>query len=209
MNCKTCGNACVVKVSKSQSNSGKEFYSCPSGCQGWVGWVDQTLNVQKPQIERPPAKLLPGANKNDYYMNGDGDIACKACGTACIIKRSKSPKNMNKEYYGCQNNCNVWNGWVEESEKIVIPEDKLPKKKPEPVKQVQKTNGNILNVKQTISSKPAAMQEPTKPTKPTTGIVPKTMPVKGSSSQPVSQKTNKVMILPDDDDYDIDENDEY
>ena len=211
MNCKTCGTSCIVKVSKSQSNFGKEFYSCPGGCTGWVGWVDQSMNVQKPQIERAPAKLLPGANKDDYYINADGDVGCKSCGMACIIRRSKSPKNMNREYYGCQNNCNVWNGWVEEADKIVIPEDKLPKVKPEPKPQVQKSSQNPpLNVKQTISSKPPTKNTVTKNTQGTTQTTTQSTTQTMKSSQiPQGPKVNKVMILPDDDDYDIDENDEY
>jgi hypothetical protein len=221
MNCKTCGTTCVIKVSKSQANMGKEFYSCPAGCQGWIGWVDNSLNVQ---IERKPAKLLPNAPKNDYFYNADGDIACKSCGTACLIKRSKSPKNMNREYYACQSNCNVWNGWVEESEKIVIPQDKMPMGNAPPSNNTPSNINNTTNKTNTANTssninnttnKPNAANTPVTINNPTKNTASNATNTKNNTiNTPTNTPTNtiqpkkNIMILPEDDEYDIDAHDE-
>jgi hypothetical protein len=158
MNCKKCAAECIIKVSRSQANLNKEFYSCPAGCQGWVGWVDPTMNVPRPQVEQKPATLLPNASKNAYYVNADGDIACKACGTACIIKRSKSEKNMNKEYYACQSNCNIWNGWVEAPSSLKPPSPQTSLKPPHSLSPPLKPPHSLSPSQQTPPKKQPATQ---------------------------------------------------
>jgi GRF zinc finger len=134
MNCKVCKEPAIVRVSKSEKNNGKEFYSCPKGCQGWIGWADESQNVpreKKPFVQKPPATPMPNTSKTEKYINEDNEVGCKACGKTCMIKRSSSEKNYGKEYYACQDFCNIWNGWVEDEVIKVI--EKQPK--PQPVKQ--------------------------------------------------------------------------
>lgn len=219
MNCKSCGNACVAKVSKSQSNFGKEFYSCPSGCQGWIGWVDPSMNIKKAPVERKPAKMLPNAPKDDYFYNKDGDIACKSCGTACMIKRSKTEKNMNKEYYACQNNCNVWNGWVNESTNNT---DSTPPTVPDtnttipantkttvPITKTTIISNTKTNTTNTVPANtvPVNTKTNTTNTKTTVPTTTKTT-IPAKTNTPTNTKKN-TKILIDDDDYGIDEHDEY
>ena len=120
MNCKICKEPAIVKISKSAKNAGKEYYACPKQCQGWIGWVDQTLNKPRTPFvpKQPPATPMPNTSPNEPYINEDGEIGCKACGKTCIIKKSSSEKNMGREYFACQDQCNIWNGWVEDSDVI-------------------------------------------------------------------------------------------
>ena len=91
-------------------------------------------------VPKPPATPLPNTSKTKLYVNEDNEIGCKACGKTCMIKRSSSEKNYGKEYYACQDFCNIWNGWVEDEVNQPIEQEKQVEKQFEkqPEKQLEK-----------------------------------------------------------------------
>lgn len=115
-NCKTCGTPCDVKISKSDKNPGKEFWSCPNRCKGWNGWVDETPKTSN------TSGNYNSTTTNDDRSNTTNDTSsakptkrCPKCGMQCKERTSKTPKNFGKKFWACPKNCEGWIGWVGES----------------------------------------------------------------------------------------------
>lgn len=90
-NCKECGDECEIRASKSDKNPGKQYWSCPNRCKGWIGWIEDSA-VKK----------------------GSG-VKCKECTTECVEKQSFTEKNKGKRFWSCPKRCKVWNGWIEDA----------------------------------------------------------------------------------------------
>lgn len=181
----------------------QEFYACPggqNGCQGWIGWVDESKNQQKPAFKSSFKKssAKSGAkfskpNENEVCYNADGEPCCKECGISCITKTSRTEKNMNREFFVCQKNCQVWNGWTDDPNAV-----KTFFKAPSNTQVVPpKPQAPIQSAKQPAAKQPAVKQ-----------------PVKTPSKQ--SSNASKPVIAPKPmlmeerfSDDDIDLNDEY
>lgn len=39
-------------------------------------------------------------------------MKCKTCKIECNVKRSKTDKNYDRQFYSCPNGCNLFNGWI-------------------------------------------------------------------------------------------------
>lgn len=87
-NCKDCDGQLEVRASKSAKNPGRQYWSCPSRCKVWNGWIDDDI-ATKPS-----------------------GIFCKDCKTECVAKESRTEKNKGKSFWSCPKRCKVWNGWV-------------------------------------------------------------------------------------------------
>jgi len=103
VNCiKCCGGPVEIKVCDSRDNKGKEFYSCASGCQGWIGWVE---DLQPQKVSPQPLVPLALVRKKSELSK-----RCIACGGGCV----EALKGRGKPYWNCPNKCQTWNGWIVE-----------------------------------------------------------------------------------------------
>jgi hypothetical protein len=94
--CKSCGDPCEIKISKSQKNPGKKYFACNSGCKIWNGWVDNNTTMENECEDAPK---------------------CKECNSICKQRTSKTSKNYGKTFWGCTKGCKSWNGWVDNEKK--------------------------------------------------------------------------------------------
>lgn len=105
--CTACDSTCVATVTKTGKNAGKEYWACPKRCKDtFNGWVnEEEQKVVTPQAKKP--KLT-----QDVVLT---DVRCHKCSAPCTIRKSKTVKNPNREFYVCSGGCkktDSFNGWV-------------------------------------------------------------------------------------------------
>jgi len=110
--CNKCESQCVVRVSKSQTNPEREFYSCPGGCKGWIGWVDETSIGEKSATVGEKSATAAVKAVQAAQATKIGTQKCPTCAGACIPKTSNTEKTRGKEFWSCKNRCKAWIGWV-------------------------------------------------------------------------------------------------
>lgn len=225
MLCK-CGQPCIIRTSKKPTSYDEEFYACPggqNGCQGWIGWVDESKNQKKPvfksSFKKGGASNFSKQNEEEVCYNSDGEPCCKECGISCITKTSRTEKNMNREFFVCQKNCQVWNGWADSpnavktyfkkssNNTVVPPKPQVPKSTSTPTQTpITSTKNTTTSTKNTTAS--------TKNTTSTTPIKPAPAPQRAPAKAPTKSSPTKAPVksmLAEErfSDDDIDLNDEY
>jgi len=188
--CKKCNVDCIIKVSRSAVNPGREFYCCPNECKGWIGWAgalpalapaqaSAQASAQAPvqaSVQVPAqAPAPPKPNTNSKVFVPTSDVKCKGCGAECTQRTSNTPKNRGKMFWGCKKGCKVWNGWIDDITSQTAP--MVPQALPE--NHVKDSNGDSNGVRKTqadASHATAAM-----------------------ASRPISVKRKAPSILDDDD----------
>jgi len=103
--CKKCNAECDTKISKSPANPGREFYVCPSGCKGWIGWADSADETVATVTAPPKATPMVSSEK----------VKCNSCQADCTQRTSNTAKNRGKMFWGCPKGCKAWNGWVNDA----------------------------------------------------------------------------------------------
>lgn len=109
--CEACDTLCVATITKNGKNAGKEYWACPKRCKDvFNGWVNEE---QKPKMDAAvPQVKKPKLTEVAVVAAG---VFCHTCSAPCTIRKSKTVKNPDREFYACSGECkktDSFNGWV-------------------------------------------------------------------------------------------------